>query len=357
MLIFIQIALSICMDKNNITTKCLQKYSEDFSKIVKYKDKLSFYFENNIGFLYCPISKEDRGKNPTYIEDMVGLEFNLTHPDFPKLSIKPLSNEENILFWNYYFINWEKRSNSDYTLHSLKTNLESRLAISQNKEKLIKAEIEERTNEINKFNEDLNFMKLDFERSLSFYDIATRYFNKEKRFVSIYEYYTSNLFSIMDNFIKAKNLSLFLDYLNELLNNITPQRKQLLDNKFIKDISTIRHLLNVGDTTKAIKEINTIYELLNANDKNKLLKKEIRYAIHLLINNGWLIDTYNNKAEYIQLLLEYFGYSYSSRDASDFTFPSVDDLVNDTNNKCFNNIYLVIRKIINNDRLHKATYN
>ena len=129
------------MDKNIITTKCLQKHSEDFSKIVKYEDKLSFYFENNIGFIYCPISKEERGKNPTYKEDMLGFEFNLTHPDFPNLSIKPLSNEENILFWNYYFIDWEKRSKCDYTLHSLKANLENRLAISQNKEKLIKAEI------------------------------------------------------------------------------------------------------------------------------------------------------------------------------------------------------------------------
>ena len=157
----------------------------------------------------------------------------------------------------------------------------------------------------------------------------------------------------MDNFIKAKNLSLFLDYLNELLsNNVIPQSKQILDSRFIKDISSIRHLLNISDPTKVIEEINVIYELLKANNTNKQHKKEIRYAIHLLIKNGWLVETQKNKATYIKLLLEYFDYSFNSRDAESFNFPDVEDLATPLNNKLYSEIYLAIGSIINNDRVY-----
>jgi len=75
----------------------------------------------------------------------------------------------------------------------------------------------------------------------------------------------------------------------------------------IKDITPLKTLMNTTNENEFIAVINSIFDLVIRNENEKRAdKKRVRYSIHLLIKNGWLIDSNLNKSEYIKTIL-YFG--------------------------------------------------
>lgn len=121
----------------------------------------------------------------------------------------------------------------------------------------------------------------------------------------------------------------------------------------IKDITTLKPLMNTTNYNEFIGVINSIYDLVkHTENKTRQDKKKVRYTIHLLIKYGWLIDSNSNKSEYLKTILEYFGYNANSKDHESFEFPYIEDLVVTDNNKKYNSIYSILKDRVNTNKIH-----
>lgn len=119
----------------------------------------------------------------------------------------------------------------------------------------------------------------------------------------------------------------------------------------IKDITSLKPLMNTNNENEFIKIINSIYSLVVYDHSKKTAdKKKVMYVIHLLIKNGWLLDVSNNKQHYVKTVLEYFGYNAIKRDFEDFHFHDTETIVSSDNNKKYT---LIFREVMENkNKLH-----
>lgn len=124
--------------------------------------------------------------------------------------------------------------------------------------------------------------------------------------------------------------------------------------KPIKEIISLQPLLNTNDEQSFIEVINSIYDIVKKADNIKRNDKEmIRYTTHLLIKNGWLIDSYKSKKDYITIILEYFGYNANSKDFYAFEFPTKHNynLVNPVKNKKYHKVFSILHNRINEEKI------
>jgi hypothetical protein len=120
----------------------------------------------------------------------------------------------------------------------------------------------------------------------------------------------------------------------------------------IKDITPLKDLMNTNNENDFIKVINSIYDLVKHNVEDRRADKmKVRYTTHLLIKNGWLIDSNSNKQKYFTAILEYFGYKPNKGDFQVFNFPDVNDFTTPDNNRKYNSIYSIVTE--NKDKRHK----
>lgn len=119
----------------------------------------------------------------------------------------------------------------------------------------------------------------------------------------------------------------------------------------IKDITSLKPLMNTTNENEFIAVINSIYSLVVCDhSKKRSDKKKVMYVIHLLIKNGWLLDVSSNKEHYITTILEYFRYKAFKRDWGDFHFHDTETIVSSDNNKKYTLIFKGVRE--NKNKLH-----
>lgn len=112
------------------------------------------------------------------------------------------------------------------------------------------------------------------------------------------------------------------------------------------DIELIRYYCNIDseDEENELKKIiDSIYDIIKNKQKENIKehKLQIRYTIHLLINNGWVKNELKPKGKFIETFNNFFGFNSNNNDLEAFDFPTSNNknLVNDSNNIKFSLVY------------------
>lgn len=174
-------------------------------------------------------------------------------------------------------------------------------------------------NELKVINEEVeDYIKNTIERNEKIEDTVMIKFKQKARHYEFLDY-----LSMHDN----EALSILKDELIKLKEQIrtgkTALEEQDRDTKEvqpIKDITPLKPLMNTTNENEFIVVVNSIYDLVKYDNENTPDKMKVRFTAYLLFHKGWLVNNIGNQNAYIDIILNYFGYTRTTKDEKNFKF-------------------------------------